>query len=111
MANSARGEVAFRALDRDLVLLLDINALCDVEAQLGVKVHELTQPGLAAIRALLWAGLQRHHAGVNLQQAGDVIQELGMAKAAEIVGQAFMSAFPEAAPGAAHPRKAAARKR
>ena len=111
MANSQRGEVAFRALDRDVVLVLDINALCEVEAELGVKVHELAQPGLKAIRALLWAGLQRHQPGASLQNAGDIIQDLGMVKAAEIVGDAFKLTFPEAAKGVAGPRKAPTRKR
>ncbi len=111
MANAARGEVAFSALDQTWTLLLDINALCEAEDELGVKVHELAQPGLKAIRALLWAGLQRHHAGVTIQTAGDVIQDVGMARAAEIVGEAFKLTFPEAAPGTAGPRKAAARKR
>lgn len=111
MANPARGEVSFRALDRDWTLVLDINALCAAEDELGVKVHELTQPGLKAIRALLWAGLQRHHGGVAITDAGDMIQALGMAKAAEIVGEAFKLTFPEAATGASGPRKAPARKR
>lgn len=111
MANAARGEVAFRALDRDWTLLLDINALCEAEDELGVKVHELAQPGLKAIRALLWAGLQRHQQGVTITQAGDIIQAVGMALAAEIVGEAFTLTFPEAAKGVAGPRKAAARKR
>lgn len=95
------GETVFEADGAQWRLRFDLNALCHVEDRLGASLDalqaRLAQPGARDLRALLWAGLQRHHPEVTLEQAGRLCD---VAQAGEAVGRALAAAFPrEDAPG------------
>jgi hypothetical protein len=81
-----RGDVTFEVEGVQYRMVLDFNALCDVETVLGEGV-KMTGP--TATRAVIWAGLQRHHAGLTLSTAGDLIGAMGMPKAAALVSEAM----------------------
>jgi hypothetical protein len=116
MANRIKGEVAFSIeegpLAGDFVLLLDFNALCDLEDDLPGLMDgtaEIKTP--SAIRAVFHAGLQARHKDTTLRDAGDIIQALGIEQAGDLVRQSFEASFSKAKGGeeASRPRKAPAK--
>lgn len=81
----------------DFTLSFDFNALCDAEGvigPIGAAMQEIAKGSFTTIRALVWAGLKKHH-GKTLEEAGGIIAEVGFAAAAEAVSAAMASAFPE----------------
>lgn len=103
MANPARGEVALQAGDRTWTLDLSFNALCEIEDHFGKTITEVAQmlanpSGASAktIRAVVWAGLQEHHPGTDLKEAGRVISEAGIEATMAAVTRAFQVSAPEA---------------
>lgn len=94
-ANRLKGEVAFEANGEDYVLLLDFNALCDLEDDLPGLMDgtaEIKSP--KAIRRVFHAGLAAHHAGVDVRGAGALVQALGLERAAELIKESFSASFP-----------------
>ena len=98
MANALRGEVPLPGTE--YVLRYDVNALCEVEAAaqdniLAVltKLQDGTPPSFSTIRLLLWAGLRSGKPDMRLQEAGTIIQEVGLQTAVETIGEAFTASF------------------
>lgn len=115
MANSVRGEVGFKAAGKTFTLLMSINALCELEGELDMKVEALgaaMQGGadLVTVRAIFWAALQDHHPDLDLKAAGKLMTDLGLEASVDLIGKAFAAAFPDkvgaADAGASGPRKA-----
>lgn len=98
MANPARGEVAFTVADTEYTLKYSTNAICELEERLdkGLNTIVANMERLTTVRALMWAGLRAKHPDVSIQQAGELIDKMGMAQATEIIGQALTTAFPPA---------------
>ncbi len=112
MVNPVKGEIAFEAEGQDYVLLLDFNALCDLEDDYPGLMDgsaELKSP--KAIRRVFHAGLAAHHPEVTLTEAGSLIHAIGLAEAGDLVKRSFEAAFPAAQEGkeTARPRKAPAK--
>jgi hypothetical protein len=104
MVNPLRGELAFVQDGSTYTLVLDVNALCAAEALLNLKSHEigasLKEGGhLSALRGALWAGLKRHH-DLSVDEAGVLLQRIGVGRAAELMEQALKLAFPDVDPKA-----------
>lgn len=83
---------------------------------LSAALEEIAETQLSAtsLRAMLWAGLRKHHAGVSLEEAGGMLDALGRREAQRIMGVAVRTFFPELAgdegsdaPAAAPPAKGA----
>jgi hypothetical protein len=110
MANKVKGEVAFEVEGEGYVLLLDFNALCELEDELPGLLDgtaEIKSP--KAIRAVFHAGLQARHPGVSLRRAGEIIHAVGLDTVADLVRQAFDASFPaKGGEGQARPPKAPA---
>jgi hypothetical protein len=102
MANKAKGEVGFEVDGKSYTLVFSINALCELENQLGGDVANIAAAGFGGIkrystlRATFWAGLTDHHPNMTLQAVGKIINALGIQKADELAGEAFKLAFPPA---------------
>jgi hypothetical protein len=86
MANPQRGEVPLMVGDRAFTLVLDFDALCHLEDVLSANgqvvtaqeaIYHAMRSSLKYTRALLWAGLRRHHRDVSLIDAGELISDLG----------------------------------
>lgn len=111
MAGNVKGEVPFSADGEDYVLLLDFNALCDLEGELPGLMDgtaEIKSP--KAIRAVFHAGLQARHPEIGLREAGEIIQAVGLEAAADLVRQSFEASFPtKGGEGKTRPPKAPAR--
>ena len=119
MANRERGEVRFEADGAAWTLVFSVNALCAIEGALDVPITEVGammgggagedgKPAgmrISLLRTMVWAGLLDHHPEITERRAGELIHDLGMAEAGQLVGKAFVAAFPEAAKGDAGPRK------
>lgn len=106
--SSAKGTVPFLAGDERYLLLLDFNALCDLESELPGLMDgtaEIKSP--SAIRAVFHAGLVAHHGDVDLRDAGKIIHEIGIEQAAELVKEAFEASFgkTDGGEGKSRPRK------
>lgn len=82
----------------DYRIAYDFNALCDAEGivgPIGAAMQEIAKGSFTTIRALLWAGLIKHHGDVGLNEAGSIIAQVGFAAASEAIGTAMQSAFPD----------------
>lgn len=112
MANPIKGEVEFEAGGKDYILLLDFNALCELEAEVPGLMDgtaEIKSP--STIRAVFHAGLAAKHPEIDLRGAGDVIHSIGLDAAGDLVRRSFEASFPPAKGGkeASDPRKARAK--
>jgi hypothetical protein len=111
MANPLRGEASFKAGDQSYTLAYDINALCEAEDASGLPIGELlghleTGASLKVLRAVIWAGLQRHHP-CGLIEAGEIIAAATTKIAADAMRKALAGAFPASEGATKNPRKAA----
>jgi GTP cyclohydrolase III len=109
---AANGKTHFDALGQSYVLAYDINALCDIEERLGIEdVRELQEMlknklSIKKLRSIFCAGLTPK---ATEEQAGNIIQEMGFADVAAMIGEAFKGAFPaDKGTGTGNPPKAAA---
>lgn len=112
MANPMKGEVGFTAGGEQYALIYTINALVTLEQKLGVttaQIGELLGANLSMgnLRTLFWAGLLERH-DCSEEGAGELISEIGIQKAAELIGSGLAKAFPEAGKSTGRPRGAAA---
>ncbi|MZR14224.1 hypothetical protein GQE99_14470 [Maritimibacter sp. DP07] len=93
-----RGGIEFRALGELRTLRFSINAICRIEESTGKPIAELANIGANAklqdIRAMFWGALEPQ---VTVEEAGEIMDELGLNRSAELIGEAFEKAFPEEA--------------
>lgn len=109
MANRVKGEAALG----DYTLVFDINAMCLLEEETGLKTGELLAKmqegiGISELRSFIWAGLQDRHPEITIKAAGGVIGDFGIEESLKALEEAITAAFAsdqKATP--ARPRKAA----
>lgn len=99
MANKERGEASFEADGVSYTLRFDQNALCAIEYETA-QPHADTLTKLigkrywaSAARVTLWAGLKKHHPGITLDEAGDILKPENQAAALMAISAALTSAF------------------
>ena len=105
-AAPVHGVATFEAGGAVWSLKFGINALCDLEFQVddAEEVARLMAgtagdpPAFSTIRAGFWAALRTFHAEITLEEAGQLIDNIGMARAGSLTAQALIAAFPEADP-------------
>jgi hypothetical protein len=107
MANRERGEVGFEAAARTWSLRYTTNRICAIEAETGRSIialaHTLedeTQISVRLLRALFRGGLSQP---VTDEEAGELIDALGLARAVELICAAFMAAVPQVDGGEENP--------
>ncbi len=105
MANRELGEISFDVGDKTYTMKIDANALAEMEAALSTDTRSMTwQQALTlvergqvlAIRALLWASLRRYHRGITIEQAGDLVQQMGSSGVNKQLEAAVKAAMPTA---------------
>jgi hypothetical protein len=103
--------VEFDAAGARHLLRFDFNALCRIEEDFGAGMADIAgrlqgQPGkpprLSDIRLAFRAGLGT---GYTVEQAGDLIGEIGAERAATLIGEALQRAFPDREAGATGSRR------
>jgi hypothetical protein len=93
-----RGGVTFDALGKPREVRFSTNALCRLEERAGKSLQDVlaeTAEGgrrTLAFRLLMWAGM----GDGTLDEAGDVIDAIGMAETDRIIAAALRAAFPPA---------------
>lgn len=116
MANDIRGEVGFRALDKDWTMKLGNGAVRHIEnetgksfAQVGAELSDETTASITLLTQVFCAALQRHHPDTAMEVCDDIIDEIGHQKAGELLGEAVQLMQPKVAKGGGdRPRKATA---
>lgn len=110
MSNHQTGRVAVEALGKVFTLQFSINALCALEAELGTNeamdIQALIgeRPSVTVLRTLFWAALIENHAGTSKEDAGKIMDALGLMQSAEIMTRALVMAMGNVgAPGTAAP--------
>lgn len=93
--------VNFEVGGKSRTLRFSTNAFCDLEDHTGVGMTEIVEqlkskPKLTFIRACFWVGLRGHDPEITLEGTGEVVDSLGIAEAATLLGQAVSAAFPVA---------------
>ena len=100
MAARKTGELTFNALGSNFVMVFDFNALCEIEDELDMPVAELQEtmqsPRMKTVRTIFRIGLGRHHPHVDDVGAGEIIGDIGLQRSADLIGEAFSAAFPQA---------------
>lgn len=95
MANPHRGEVAFDAAGRRHTIRFDTNAICSLEDELGMGFGEIAAHAarvhVSTIRAALRAGLGGDG---TIDEAGAIIDEIGLRQAVTLLTEAFIRAYP-----------------
>jgi hypothetical protein len=89
--------VSFSVAGRKHKFVFTTNALCAFEDVSGMSIAGIVDPsraGVKLMRQLVWAGLI--HEDISMDEAGDLIDAVGMVKISELVGKAMEKAFPEA---------------
>lgn len=114
MANKERGEVSFESSQGRLTMKIGTGAMCAIEAETGKNITEVgaalgdpKSASLTLMRAVFWGALQHHHEGTTIRECNDLIDEIGIQRTGELIGQAFELAFPKKE-GGSRPRKATA---
>lgn len=100
MPNAVKGETKLG----EHTLVYSFNALCLLEEEKGEKIGVLLEQleagvGLLELRTFIWAGLQEKHPGTSLEDAGDVIQAVGIPTALAAIETAVTAAFAVEAKG------------
>lgn len=104
MSNRQTGDVSIDVEGQPYRLVLDINALCELESMLStadrtVTFHEaMAKAGtgsLRHIRAAFWAALRRHHGHMTLSDVGVWIEAAGLDKLNAQLGELAQSAGPD----------------
>lgn len=106
MANRERGEVSFEADGKTWTLSFGTNAICGLEAEMDKPAGAIFASldgsvDFRTFRSVFRAGLARHHKGLKLDEAGDLIDEVGLSEAARLVGESVKASMPDAKPGEA----------
>jgi hypothetical protein len=96
MANPIKGEVAFSCGRQNFKAVLGTYGLAALERRMGRPVHLLFKkgeaPGIDLILATFHASLLRHHE-LSEPEVADMVDDLGLAETAVIVGQLLELAF------------------
>lgn len=108
MANKVKGEQVIHVGDRTYTLYYDMNALAELEGELGMKVVEIEQMfkkgisgvGINELRAIFWAGLLHRYEDpddyLTIREAGKIFTEAAQEDfdgVVEAIGESFASAF------------------
>lgn len=111
MTGNIKGEVPFKVADGplagDYILLLDFNALCDLEAEFpGLMDGTAEIRGLKAMRRIIHAGFAEYHAGLSERDVGRIIHAVGLEEASDKMAESMKASFGEAGAKTGDPRTA-----
>jgi hypothetical protein len=99
-----RGGVTFDALGKPREFKFTTNAICRLEERAGKSLQEVLadtaggkdQKRTVAFRLLMWAGL----GDLTLDDAGDIMDDIGLAEVDRIIAEGLKLAFPPKEPSA-----------
>lgn len=75
-ANPLKGEIDLVAGDKTYTLCFPSNVIVQVEKLLGIdSIGDAKTSSYDTVRTMFWGALQKHHNGVDLIKAGDLMDE------------------------------------
>ena len=96
-----KGEVIFEADGRSYTMLFSINAICNLEENLGKTINQISESlqntetmRMSLARSVFRAGLSDLHPKTTEKQAGEIITNLGFQPAMDLINKAFSLTFP-----------------
>lgn len=114
MANPHLGQVAVDIDGKEYKLSFSSNALCELEDALDLNVVQISEllgdpkkSRIKNVRAMFWASLLDHQPGTTMDDAKALMSKIKGNELVEMVGQAFMLAFPQKVEGDPAPADAA----
>jgi hypothetical protein len=106
VTNPQKGDVTFEAGNKSYTLRYSHLALVKLEKLLDKGLMKIMREidtwrenpddmRVGMVVALLWAGLQKHHPKITVDEAAELLDEMdgGAARAVEIIGESFQRAF------------------
>jgi len=106
MANDIRGEVGFQAIGKDWILKLGNGAVRHVEnatgksfPQIGRELADSETASITLLTQVFWAALKSRQQDVTIEDCDEIIDDIGHARAGELLGEAFTLMQPKAAEG------------
>lgn len=106
-------EFPLRTPTAEYTLHYSSNAVCRLEAETEMTLEQISNSfnsgknlKVTLVRALVWAGLGDRHPGLSLEDAGRIIDEVGIVEAVTLAAQAFQGAFPRARSNSKNPQTA-----
>src|SRR5262245_59982167 len=106
MTNPVKGEVVFESGGKSYTFKLGVNAQVMLEQKVKMplskflKEDKIQDLGITDLRMIFWAGLYRQHQ-LTEEDVGDMIDDIGPERVAEIFIEAFESAKAKTENGAA----------
>lgn len=99
-----RGRISFEAGGESYVLHYSHNAICRLEEASGKSLGQLTREleamgenlSVRSVRLLFWGGLPE---GTTLDQAGEIMDGVGLQGAGDLIAKGVAAAFPSAKAG------------
>lgn len=103
MTNPLRGQVAFEAGDTPYVLRLGLNEMISLMTAWGIPPNDLEQlfqrlqelRSFVVLREVVLHALKRDKPQLTLEEAGDVITQVGFDRMGELIMEAIRWALPE----------------
>lgn len=112
MANSFKGQIAVQHNGREIVLVMDFNALADFETATEMDALawlDSAAKGKASVRemrTMVWAAMHQRDDAATIRDAGDLLSDQP-----DVLIRLVVAASPEATPGnAPRPQKRAAKR-
>lgn len=104
MTNLVKGEINFEAGGKTYTFKLGANAQVLIESKVGMPMSKYIKTrfkdlGAADVRLIFWAGLFRQHQ-LTEDEVGDLIDEVGSTRVAQIFLEAFQAASSKVTNGA-----------
>lgn len=105
-ANPHLGDVAFEAGGKSYTLRLGTLALAVLEGETGIPASKyfarpLDQWGVRDLRDVFISAMARHHSDLREAEICDIIDEIGLNRAGDLIAKALARANGEAAGGVA----------
>jgi hypothetical protein len=115
VANRSRGELDIDLDGQTYTLVLDIEAMCQIEDAASKTMAELVEGvlrgGIRPLRLIIWGALRRHHGALSIADVGDLMSRIGLPALMAKFNELAKSMAPEEADAKAlklRPRKAQA---
>lgn len=88
-------EQQIEAGGKTYTLVFGNRALRLIERELGKPVGQMDEDSISDLTVMIWAGLQRHHPALTVNDVDDIIDDVGYAAVGEIAGKALAAAMPQ----------------
>lgn len=101
MANKFRGQVSKKVGNLEYVFVINTNAICRIEDHLKAPfssvISDLESGSVSfkVLRTLIYEAALKHHPDFTESKAGDLMDEMGVPAAGELLGECVKAAFPE----------------